>query len=167
MSTTIYEGRLFHGSFKELLRQCNEFRPYIIEQGEAMLLRFKKNFTLRQENEGKFWYTEFLDQFNSPISDPFTDTRFELVAFPYARNKILLIPFCGRRDFLKQFHKVVKTEEFGYWNNTDWPDGMTEKEWNVRRKMWEKVLPGAGIPAECGFTICLHQVSGPLPPWGN
>lgn len=164
MSTKIYEGRLFHGSFKELLKQCNQLRPYIIKQGVAMLLKYRDDFKADPNNEGKSWYASFNEKRNSPFNDPSTDTRFEIVAFPYTRNKILLIPFYGQRKFIKQFHKVVKTEEFGYWNNTDLPEGMTKKEWDTRRKMWDKVLPGLGVPAECGFTICLHQVSGPLPP---
>lgn len=35
-------------------------------------------------------------------------------------------------------------KEFGYWNNTDEPEGMSEREWNRRRKAWDEVLDHKG-----------------------
>lgn len=42
--------------------------------------------------------------------------------------------------------------EYGYWNNTDAPDGITRKEWAKRRGHWNEVLPD-GIPAREMFNI--------------
>jgi hypothetical protein len=53
-------------------------------------------------------------------------------------------------------------EEYGYWNNTDQPDGMSDLEWSRRSKAWDAVLqPNArerklsmmGFDAEGKYTV--------------
>lgn len=39
-------------------------------------------------------------------------------------------------------------QEYAYWNNSDRPDNVTKTEWKARRDAWDRVLPGAGVPAE-------------------
>jgi hypothetical protein len=36
-------------------------------------------------------------------------------------------------------------ENYSYWNNTDQPKNITNREWNNRRKMWDKVCLGRVI----------------------
>jgi len=47
-------------------------------------------------------------------------------------------------DALKEQHVVT---EYGYWNNTDQPDELTEAEWKEREKAWDAF----DIPAHAGL----------------
>jgi hypothetical protein len=75
-------------------------------------------------------------------------------------------------------------EEYGYWNNTDQPDGMSNREWNRRSKAWDAVLqPNArerkislkGFDAEGKYTVDMSWLSLRLlrkfsphgPNWGD
>ena len=42
-------------------------------------------------------------------------------------------------------------EEYGYWNNTDKPEGITDEDWVKRESDWNKALPGMGVTARCGL----------------
>ena len=47
------------------------------------------------------------------------------------------------------FTKGLK--HFGYWNNSDKPNRVTNKQWKMREQYWDKVCPDA--PSECGLII--------------
>ena len=47
--------------------------------------------------------------------------------------------------------KYLEFEEFGYWNNSELPDNVTEKEWEYRKNLWDKALKGIGVPVENGI----------------
>jgi len=53
-----------------------------------------------------------------------------------APEHYLCMPTNGRDRF--EFMKDIEgVEEFGYWDNTDRPDGMTQEEWDARGKLWD------------------------------
>lgn len=37
-------------------------------------------------------------------------------------------------------NKIPRLEEYGYWNNTDKPDGVTNQEWGQRKRIWNKFI---------------------------
>jgi hypothetical protein len=92
------------------------------------------------------------------------DFKAELVFFPHPEY-ILVLTFWDRKDYDKVWKKHPGVAEWGYWDNTDWPDGMTKKEWDKRCKDWEMVLGGDGYgkPSECGFTITVADEKLPWP----
>lgn len=53
-----------------------------------------------------------------------------------------LIPYCndGLHGTLEFLNKDDRLEEYGYWNNTDRPDHVTAKEWDVRRRAWSAII---------------------------
>lgn len=53
----------------------------------------------------------------------------------FYKNKFYVIPY-GEWDGFKVPKGV---EEYGYWNNTDQPEGVTTRQWNARGKTWDKV----------------------------
>lgn len=44
-------------------------------------------------------------------------------------------------------------EELGYWDNTDWPDDVTDEEWAYREKSWSKLTDHDLAPASIGLSI--------------
>jgi len=45
--------------------------------------------------------------------------------------------------------------DYSYWNNTDKPDNISEKEWNERRKNWNKIFDKDLLVGASGFSISL------------
>jgi len=75
------------------------------------------------------------------------------VIFPF-EDKFYGIPFFYGDRFPKM--KYLKYDEFGYWDNTDKPDDISDDEWQERYRVWSAVLIGEGkdgIPANNGFTF--------------
>lgn len=96
--------------------------------------------TIRKNSEAK----TFLE-YNGDV-----DFDFSLSFFPGAR-KTLLIPITRNSLFTGIFANMNEVFEYGYWDNSDRPDNVTNREWRKRKKDWDSVLPGAGILSECGM----------------
>jgi hypothetical protein len=60
------------------------------------------------------------------------------ILFAPANKKIFIYPYYEYREYFDLLKKYFKN--YGYWNNTDKPEDITEKNWNIRRKSWDKVL---------------------------
>lgn len=83
------------------------------------------------------------------VSDTCSDVDFDFnVSLLPLPDKTLLIPFGENAKCRKIFQKY--TQEYGYWNNCDKPDEISDEEWEQRRHDWDLVLPGIGIPKENG-----------------
>ena len=82
------------------------------------------------------------------------DFGYEAIILPNGlsiRERPLVLVFSERaggqyRDALIEAGVVT---EYGYWNNTDQPDGMSDDDWDERRRAWDKFE----VPSEDGLTI--------------
>jgi hypothetical protein len=64
--------------------------------------------------------------------------------------------------YTEAFKKIVGATDFSYWNNTDPPEDIADAAWDERGKLWNKALPGVGIPAESGFSYtCMVETAIP------
>jgi len=50
-----------------------------------------------------------------------------------------IIP-CGEDWLLKGFELPEFAEDFSYWNNSDRPDELSDREWNRRGRTWDKII---------------------------
>lgn len=89
------------------------------------------------------------------------DTRVRDSLYDFECNMVL-IPG-GKKIYMlfyaenNAYHEMLKTfpeiRPYPYWNNTDPPDDMTERQWSRRGKEWDWALSfGNGIPNMSGFT---------------
>tara|TARA_B100000614_G_scaffold258752_1_gene281847 strand:+ start:101457 stop:102284 length:828 start_codon:yes stop_codon:yes gene_type:complete len=69
--------------------------------------------------------------------DPEHDFTFSLSVYPFD-DYTLLFPICEQQDVIEAIGKIQGVEEYGYWNNTDQPDDVTDEEWEERGKIWEE-----------------------------
>lgn len=99
---------------------------------------------------------------NEGVRNRKVDTEFKLVIFPY-KEYFLGIVYTEQEKWFDKFLKMPNVHEFGYWNNTDPPDDVTEEEWDERARIWNEALcdHGHGVPAMEGFTIDISDPSGP------
>ncbi len=51
----------------------------------------------------------------------------------------------------------MKIEEYGYWDNTDQPDELTESEWEERGIFWDEALGKSGVPSHNSFILELKK----------
>lgn len=82
------------------------------------------------------------------------DFDTSLCVFPLSR-KILSVPICNNERLMNALLENENITAYGYWNNTDKPDNVSNREWNTRKSDWDKALPGIGVLRENGFIFDL------------
>lgn len=94
-------------------------------------------------------------------ADAEADADFEvsLCILPVS-DSILCIPCANNNELNKELQRIMMeyfhVEKYGYWDNTDKPDELTEAEWNKRKNDWSRALPDSlGVPRQNGFVIKL------------
>lgn len=188
MSTKIYNGyRVYASSLDEAINELKKpkkiISSLIIEEAFVELLKDSKvlldNEILKhtlfssenekpEEDENNLGsplgiiYNRNLDALNS------NDENIEVTNVIYPES---LIDEMGRTYYLfthyalEKFSKIYfenlkNVQEYGYWNNTDAPEGMSDFQWNTRSDDWDKVLLNeGGIPAEVGLTQVVARTS--------
>jgi hypothetical protein len=81
---------------------------------------------------------------------------FESCFMAIGAGKTLLLSY-GDGALKEAFAKMVKAKPYGYWDNTDEPEGMGRQEWSQRKRDWQKAM-GRGFdlaPSEAGVTVKL------------
>jgi hypothetical protein len=81
------------------------------------------------------------------------DYSFSICVYPVKNNEFLGLWFT---EWESKYTPLIKSkpwyQEYGYWNNTDKPEHLSNREWNKRRKDWE--ILRWGTPAnECMLTL--------------
>lgn len=69
--------------------------------------------------------------------------------------------FADERTLIAAFEAMTEVEGYGYWNNSDRPDGVTKDEWDERREFWDRVLPGYTPPAVAMLSWMLRSTYDP------
>ena len=92
------------------------------------------------------------------------DFKTHLIIFPL-KDTLLFQAFTGGPIAGNILSSVLSNqpdiEEYCYWNNTEYPEELTEEEWNQREMDWNYALSSEfhTIPALCGFTVDLFHDS--------
>ena len=90
--------------------------------------------------------------------DPSIDMECEVVLFPH-ESGLYGIAYAENRAIENAFFASEGIERFAYWNNTDRPDDISDDDWVSRGRLWHELLPGSGVPAECGLSRKLSPVT--------
>lgn len=88
--------------------------------------------------------------------------RFDISVFPHD-GRIFGMTF-GREAHEALWFSLHFVQRWGYWNNTDRPDDVSERRWAERRRTWDRIL-GDRTPAMAGFLVqCVDRClpSSPL-----
>ena len=162
MSTKIYQGFLVEtDSAVELLSLVDRFRPYIHRQGRKLLDNFIRMCGGDEFNAWTKWMDIRRETVEKGIRAPRVDTQFQLVFFPDGK-RFLGIAFTEHEQWFSQWLRQPLVQEYGYWDNTDKPENISELNWDARRNDWDRVV-GCDPICTRGFAIDLHEVPGPLP----
>lgn len=88
------------------------------------------------------------------------DFGYEVLLLPDGRKEtdrplVLLFSERGGDEYRQALKDAGVVVEFGYWNNTDRPDGVTAKQWEGRERAWG----GWHVPREAGLSIPMRVVA--------
>jgi len=76
------------------------------------------------------------------LNDPL---RFSIVFGRSSEGNILSVPYTSNiASYDRALEATGLFEEYGYWNNTDQPDGITDEQWDARGKEWESIENSEG-----------------------
>lgn len=100
----------------------------------------------------------------NPRHRGYDPNRFE-VSFGYDQQtcRLLCLLYADQPEFTEAWESLPEVEEYGYWNNADQPEGVTDAGWDERRDAWERVMPGYTAPVECMLSFSLRAA----PPYGS
>lgn len=155
MSTKIYYGYKLPNI--KTMEQLEKIREQLINQAKIIKTKIATQLALRtsvhmldlykvgfdvpdvEQIVFGYGYRKVSDRFRKfkvePYRDPFYDLRFEIILF--LRNPLLAI-FIGENKVMRGiFEKHADVEYYGYWNNSDSEEGVSDEEWDQRRKDWE------------------------------
>ena len=162
----VYELREFCGSVQAeivkaadeiLVRQVADLSALIIDRKAAGLdiSGFTKNHGDDSSAVFLAYYYIFergLDIQRTKHRDPGFDYECTACFFPL-EDRILCTFYSERKEFTEIWEAQEKVTEFGYWNNTDRPDGVTQDQWDERGDVWGNALGKTGVPAQEGFVF--------------
>ena len=67
-------------------------------------------------------------------------------------NKILALLYTDNRDITKLWESYKEVSSYYYFDNTDKPERISDKNWEQRAIDWEKAMP-TYVPNDFGFTL--------------
>jgi hypothetical protein len=70
------------------------------------------------------------------------------------RGRRLALFYAERKEMRDMWEANPHVKPWPYWDNTDWPKGMTREKWNYRGKKWEEAI-GDRPPDQAGLTNIL------------
>lgn len=75
-------------------------------------------------------------------------------------GRTMILIFAVEDAYTEALRAMPQVEAYGYWNNSDSrPDGVSEREWEDRRKAWARTLP-TGVPADSMDSWGLEKPEG-------
>lgn len=171
MSTKIYDGyRLPNMSPYKLMQFLQSFRQPMNEAaytlykkavlgvGVEILDRAAAGLLITGFNKlGAAYYTakEFVREKqkeikNTGLRNPTYDFSCEVCIMP-AKQRLHVMLFTEQREMRDIWKQHPKVKFYGYWNNTDRPDNVSERAWRARGEQWDEVLGESGVPGHSGF----------------
>lgn len=165
MSTKIYGGlkiELQDKSYEALVRWFTDVaRPHVKQKLDEHVGRHKLFGDVDDLTSSK--YMELFDGLQSAkaknLGHPF-DFGLEVSVFPLkGKDYYLGMPFHVVNFLRTALLDLKGVYPYGYWNNTDPEEGISEEDWELREKDWNEALSGSGVPADTSMTFTI------LPPY--
>lgn len=94
--------------------------------------------------------------------DPAYDWGCHLTAIPH-RTGLYVLLYAESEKYHEIWRSLSGVEDYGYWDHTDPPEGMSRDRWERRRQRWNALMPD-GVPSHARMTIDIYD---PLTDWEN
>lgn len=97
--------------------------------------------------------TEYKEVKKTSHRNPAVDVECEII-FHFRGRFIYMVMFTEVHAYKDHLVSLPNIEDYGYWDNTDKPDYITQRAWNHRKKLWDDVF-GYGQYLQAGLTWTL------------
>lgn len=84
--------------------------------------------------------------------NPAYDYEFNICFIPID-NAILALLYTEHKELTDLWENCQYVKEYGYWNNEEQSEDITDEEWEQRRIDWDIALGESGIPSENGLSF--------------
>ncbi len=95
-----------------------------------------------------------LDELDKDREDAIRSNDVQISFYTY-KDDVFLTIFCPIYEIKEKvdiyFKNMDGISSFEYWNNTDKPDEISQREWNKREKIWDSILEGSSSKKQVGF----------------
>ena len=108
------------------------------------------------------WATVYINVYRHIIDEIDYDYRCILQIIPMETKTLAM--FFGNptlRDYLESRHDFLT--DYHYQDQTDRPEDISEEEWNLREKDWDKAIGPDYIPIQHGFAVDLFNTDNIVP----
>jgi hypothetical protein len=169
MSTKIYDGFIFvpkdistiNKKIQEFRHKVDKYVSTVYRQHAADISSYfldkvccglEKN----EKKESPFYHAiSFLEEESRLIKTSMERNMFDLgcsTTVHLHKKRFYGILFCGNRNINHMWFSQDWVMEYGYWNNTDPLEGVSDKVWEQRGKDWDEMLGDFNdIPSMNGF----------------
>jgi hypothetical protein len=168
MSFNVYNGAKIEGitSLKDVVTFIEKVRSIVIEEVHKDVARDIKRIACL-----------FYDNYTFSGEDPFhkkDDVRKPLIValtrifeenrrrkdeynlgITEVNGQVLALPFFPEEKYNDMFFNIPNVVRFGYWDSSDKEDDVSTKEWNKRKKLWDKAFTVSSVPAESFMVVRL------------
>ena len=139
--TNYYNNICRNFVYKMILDLMPHIKPEVVQKiaKDCQNEEFKKDPNFDKANRLTWVFMEWMRESKRGMWDIVNfDCSFN--AF-IDKNCFYIIPYPPYRNFkFKRLPKYCK--DFSYWNNTDQPKNISNREWNNRAKTWERIALG-------------------------
>jgi hypothetical protein len=160
MSTKIYNAYVTHLSLNELLPK---FIKITSEIKELCINRFLEDvyelavYSFDRDHKKKTFEEIKEFHFKDYYKESFINYGLTVLLYPYKDATYMM--FFGQVKFLEKFKNKLKLKDFHYQDQTDKPKNISEKNWENRIKIWDKILGGDGYgkPIDHGYQFTFAE----------
>lgn len=138
MSYTIYQGLKYEGNnlMQELLDYTSKLKTYEGDKGVGLNLIPK--LQLLEEGDKNKEKIRYRKDFNSRDSSILYSYNADLEVRVFSNGQVF--PLTTNTKIYEDLLLIEGMTEYGYWDNVDKPEDISEDEWKNRRKDWEECL---------------------------
>lgn len=124
----------------------SKFKEELDDESETLLNPMNRAYRLIQKR--------YEDSLKTNKSDPLVDFDTNLIIVPHEDYYLALL-YTEQDSFADIFLNQPEVSYYGYWNNSDKDDDVSEADWEKRKLDWESVFSSYQSPNEVGMNIAL------------
>jgi hypothetical protein len=167
MSIKIYNGYIIKKkSLKDLMTFCNSVQKVLEKEKNLQLAKYlikKRLYGIDRQIIRPDYQVLSFQEIQQRLRTAREENRkglknFEIeldssaVFIPSGKN-ILVYFCCDNETFIKKWQAIEEVSDYHYQNSIYCPNHIEQKDWNKRKKDWEKALSPDWTPAKHGMTF--------------
>ena len=164
MSTKIYHGYISKLNIENLLKQfvshVQNFEAlkhdlYYKSLAQEATFEIDKNKNCDQYRIIRKVHDNNIEKVKKAISmgtREDNDLSCRCSVFPMGKNKTLILFYCEEKGMTDFWESLQFISEYHYQNSTDKPDYISTKDWNQRRRDWDKAI-GNDLPSRRAYSF--------------